>query len=152
MQPAMPHTNCIAPPRHSAALLLEGTTLGLKIASNTLRGIFVINLILGIIFWTGTESGGLKLLHMLLGIIFVGALWYIATISALRGGNIGLQVGAFVLGLLIALVGLFQERMLPGSAHWVIQVLHLLLAVLGIGLAEMAGTRLRRTAPATAAK
>ncbi|HEX8035740.1 MAG TPA: hypothetical protein VF510_17915 [Ktedonobacterales bacterium] len=126
--------------------------MGFKIASNTMRGIFLINLILGILFWTGNESGGLRLLHMLLGIIFVAALWYIGTISALRGGNIGLQVGAFVLGLLIALLGLFQQRILPGSAHWIIQVLHLLLAVLGIGLAEMIGARLRRTGATTAAK
>jgi hypothetical protein len=126
--------------------------LGLKIASNTMRGIFVINLILGIIFWTGNEPGGILLLHMLLGIIFVAALWYIGTVSALRGGNVGLQVGAFVLGLLIALLGLFQRQLLLGGAHWVIQVLHLLLAVLGIGLAEMIGAQLRRAGTATVAK
>ncbi|MGZ3681684.1 MAG: hypothetical protein ACXVDI_24245 [Ktedonobacterales bacterium] len=148
----MPRTNRLATPLHSTALLLEGTTLGLKIASNTMRGIFVINLILGIIFWTGNEPGGILLLHMLLGLIFVAALWYIGTIAALRGGTVGLQVGAFVLGLLIALLGLFQRQLLPGGAHWVIQVLHLLLAVLGIGLAEMIGAQLRRAGAATAAK
>ncbi len=126
--------------------------MGFKIAANTLRGIFLINLILGILFWTGTESGGLTLVHMLLGIIFVGVLWYIGTIFALRGGNLGLQIGVFVLGLAIALLGLFQRSMLPGGAHWVIQVLHLLLAVLGIGLAEMIGARMRRAGTASVAK
>lgn len=134
------------------AVLLEGTTVGFKIASNTLRGIFLINLILGILFWTGTEPGGLTLVHMLLGIIFVAALWYIGTVSAIRGGNVGLQVGVFVLGLLIALLGLFQKSILPGGAHWIIQVLHLLLAVLGIGLAEMVGARMRRAGAASVAK
>jgi hypothetical protein len=131
---------------------LEGTTLGFKIASNTLRGIFVINLILGIIFWTGNDSSGLVLLHMLLGIAFVIALWYVGAVAAIRGMSIGVQVGAFVVGLLIAIVGLFQKQMLTGGAHWVIQVLHLLLALLGIGLAEMVGARLRRAGAATAAK
>jgi hypothetical protein len=131
---------------------MEGTTVGLKIASNTLRGTFLINLILGILFWTGTESGGLKLLHMFLGIVFVAALWYVGVIAAMRGLSIGLQIGTFALGLLIALLGLFQEGMLVGGAHWVIQVVHLLLAVLGIGLAEMIGARLRRVGAAPAAK
>lgn len=126
--------------------------MGFKIAANTLRGIFLINLILGILLWTGNESGGLTLVHMLLGIIFVGVLWYIGTISALRGGNLGLQVGVFVLGLAIALLGLFQKTILPGGAHWIIQVLHLLLAVLGIGLAEMIGARMRRAGAASVAK
>lgn len=126
--------------------------MGFKIAANTLRGIFLINLILGILLWTGNESGGLTLVHMLLGIIFVGVLWYIGTVSALRGGNLGLQVGVFVLGLLIALLGLFQKTILPGGAHWVIQVLHLLLAVLGLGLAEMIGARMRRAGAASVAK
>src|SRR2546421_2186708 len=74
-QPELPRTNRRATPIHSTALLLEGATVGFKIASNTMRGIFLINLILGILFWTGNEPGGLKLLHMLLGIIFVAALW-----------------------------------------------------------------------------
>lgn len=126
--------------------------MGLRIASNTLRGIFVINLILGIIFWTGNEPNGVVLLHMLLGLVFVIALWYVGFVAAIRGLSIGVQVGAFVVGLLIAIVGLFQRQMLLGGAHWVIQILHLLLAVLGIGLAEMAGARLRRAGAATAAK
>ncbi len=126
--------------------------VGVTIAANTLRGIFVINLILGIVFWTGNDSGGLKLVHMILGIVFVLALWYITTVAAMRGGSIGLQVGAFIVGLLLAIVGLFQERMIPGGAHWIIQVIHLLLALVGIGLGEMAGARLRRTSVATVAK
>lgn len=126
--------------------------MGLKIASNTMRGIFVINLILGIVFWTGNEPGGILLLHMLLGIIFVIALWYVGFVAATRGMSIGVQVGAFVVGLLIAIVGLFQRQILLGGAHWVIQVIHLLLAVLGIGLAEMIGTQLRRADAATVAR
>lgn len=151
-QAAMLHVDREVTPPDSRVVLLEGTTLGLTIASNILRGIFVINLILGIIFWTGNDSGGLVLVHMLLGIIFVIALWYVGFVAAIKGASIGVQVGAFVVGLLIAIVGLFQRQMLLGGAHWVIQVIHLLLALAGIGLAEMAGARLRRAGAATAAK
>jgi hypothetical protein len=110
------------------------------------RTLFVINLILGIAFWTGHESGGVKLLHMGIGILFVAALWAIGVLYAFRTGSFGLQLGTFLLGLVIALFGLFQEQLLVGSAHVVIQIIHLLLALLGMGLAEMIGGRVKKAA------
>jgi hypothetical protein len=123
----------------------------MKISSTLLRIFFVVNLILGILFWSGNEPGGLVLLHMLVGIAFVALLWVIGTISALRTGNIGLQVGTFAVGLIIAIVGLSQQQILVGPSHWVVQVVHLLLAVIGIGLAEMCGARVKRKAAANPA-
>lgn len=116
----------------------------MKISTMLLRVCFLINLVLGIFFWSGHEPSGLVLLHMLIGIAFVVLLWLIGTLAALRTGNIGLQIGTFLVGLLIAIVGLSQQNILTGSSHWVIQVVHLLLAVIGIGLAEMASARVRR--------
>ena len=120
----------------------------MKISSMLLRIFFVVNLVLGILFWSGNEPGGLVLLHMLVGIAFVALLWVVGTIAALRTGNIGLQVGTFAIGLIIAIVGLSQQQILVGPSHWVVRVVHLLLAVIGIGLAEMAGARVKRKAAA----
>lgn len=122
----------------------------MKISTMLLRLFFLVNLVLGILFWSGNEPGGLVLLHMLVGIAFVVLLWVIGTLAALRTGNIGLQVGTFLVGLLIAIVGLSQQNILTGPSHWVVRVVHLLLAVIGIGLAEMAGARVRRKAAAVA--
>lgn len=120
----------------------------MKISTMLMRVLFLVNLVLGILFWSGNEPGGLVLLHMLVGIAFVALLWVVGTIAALRTGNIGLQIGTFLVGLIIAIVGLSQQQILAGPSHWIVRVLHLLLAVIGIGLAEMCGARVRRKASA----
>ena|SRR5215469_7492884 len=114
-------------------------------ASMALRVLFVVMLALGIAFWTGNDPNWLVLVHMLLGIVFVALLWFIGAAAAMRGASMGVLVGTFVLGLIIALFGLFQRSILTGPAHWVIQVIHLLLALAGIGFAEMIMARARRT-------
>lgn len=120
----------------------------MNISLMALRVVFIINLVLGIVFWTGNEPAGLVLIHMLLGILFVALLWVVGTMAALRTGSIGLQVSTFVVGLIIAIVGLTQQGIVEGSAHVVVQIIHLLLAITGIGLAEMASARVRRKAAA----
>lgn len=120
--------------------------MAVRVASMSLRVLFLVNLILGILFWVGNTSGGLKLLHMLVGILFVASLWALGVFQAMRGGSLGLTLGTFILGLIIAIFGLAQESILPGSGHVVVQVIHLLLAVLGIGLGEMSAARYARLA------
>ena len=114
--------------------------MAVRIASMGLRVLFLVNLVLGILFWTG-NADSLTLLHMFIGILFVACLWALGVFQAMRGGSLGLTLGTFILGLIIALFGLFQKTILPGSGHVVIQVVHLLLAVLGIGLGEMCAAR-----------
>jgi hypothetical protein len=43
---------------------------------------------------------------------------------------------AIVWGLIVPILGLNQDRLLVGSAHWVIEVLHLLVGIGAVGLAE----------------
>ncbi len=117
----------------------------MKMAQMGIRALFVVQLILGIAFWTGHDPSGVVLLHMFLGIAFVALLWFIGVAAAMRGASMGIIAGTFVLGLVIALFGLFQRGILPGSGHWIIQIIHLLLALAGIGLAEMIGARMGRT-------
>ena len=59
-------------------------------------------------------------------------------------GRIGLTIGAFILGLIVVIFGLTQTTLLPGAAHWVIQIIHLLLGLAAIGLGEAIGGRYRR--------
>ena len=122
--------------------------MSLRTLSMTLRGLFLLMLILGIALWTG-KADGVKYVHMGLGIVFVAVLWAIGVIGTMRTGKIGLQVGTFVLGLLLAIVGMSQEHILTHSGHWIIQVVHLLLALLSIGFAEMIVGQAKRVAPTT---
>jgi len=79
-----------------------------------------------------------------IGILVVLSLWTLGIVQGLQGGSFGLALATFVVGFLLVLVGLFQTRWLIGSNHWVIQVIHLLLGLSAIGLAEMIGGRYRR--------
>ena len=122
-----------------------------RIALMVLRVTVLANLILGIIFWTG-NADNLQLLHIILGLLAVISLFTIGIAQGLRGGSFGFALATFVLGFLLAFVGLFQTRWLTGSNHWIIQVIHLLLGLGAIGLGEMIGGRYRRmTARAKAA-
>jgi hypothetical protein len=100
----------------------------------------VIQLVLGILFWTGNALG-LVDLNQFIGILLVLALWTQAALAHRAGVPGGLVAGAAVYGLIVPIVGLTQRELLPGSAHWVIQVIHLLLGIGLIGLAENLATR-----------
>ena len=107
----------------------------------------VIQILLGLAFWTGNALG-LVDLHQLLGILLVLALWTQAALAHRAGVPAGMVAGAAVLGLLVVIVGLTQQNLLPGSAHWVIQVIHLLLGLGLLGLADNLATRAKaRLAP-----
>ena len=125
--------------------------MAVRIASMALRLFFVLNLILGILFWANSALG-LVAIHMLVGIIFVALLWFLGLAqAATKEGSLGLTVGTFAVGLLLAIIGMFQSGWLAGSAHWIIQVLHLLIAVAAVGLGEAATARYRRGVAASAA-
>ncbi len=122
-----------------------------RIAIMVLRVTVLLALILGILFWTGNALG-LVLIHMALGILAVLSLWILGGAIASTKGGIGLAIGAFVWGLLVAVLGLTQGNLLAaGSTHWVIQVLHLLLGLGAIGLGEMIAGRYKRISVAATA-
>src|SRR4029453_2743220 len=100
-----------------------------------IRVLGVVQLALGVLFWTGNATG-LVDLHQLLGILLVLALWTQAVLAARAGVEPRLVAVAAVWGLLVPTAGLPQTSPLPGSLHWLIQVIHLLLGIGLIGLAE----------------
>lgn len=122
-----------------------------RIASMSLRALFVINLVLGLLFWFGAIGGGWVLLHMLVGILFVACIWLLGLAQGLtKAGNLGLVIGTFLVGLIIAIFGMIQQGLLQPNGHWIIQVIHLLLAFAGIGIGEASAARYRRGIAASA--
>jgi hypothetical protein len=116
----------------------------MKNATRAARIVFrvtgVIELLLGIVLWTGH---GLSLVpvHMVIGIAFVLALWALAALGARAGAPAGLVALAWVWGFVVPVLGMTQMRLLPGDWHWVIRLVHLL-----VGIAAMAiGDRVART-------
>lgn len=124
----------------------------LKITQMVLRTVVLLALILGITFWINPvlvdTSPAMKGIHMLLGILAVLSLWTISIIAGLqKKSGFGVAIGAFVLGLVVLFVGLWQEQWKSDETSVIlINTLHLLLGLATIGFGEMIGGRARRLA------
>jgi hypothetical protein len=95
-----------------------------------ITGLFQI--VLGLLFWTGVAQFLIPL-HMVVGIVFVLALWTTAGLAIKARAPIGPIALAFAWGAVVILLGVAQAQILPGPNHWIIRVLHL-----AVGLAAMA--------------
>ena len=115
-------------------------TTAARIAQFTVRGLGLLALLLGLLFWGG-DARGLIPLHMLLGLIVAIAL-VVLSVAAIQAHRVGLGVGGIVVAVLLVIVGGGQDRMLPGDAHFAVQVLHILLGMGAIGYGEVIGKRL----------
>jgi len=107
----------------------------------------LILIVLGVLFWTD-HALTLVPVHMLVGFVLVFSLWALAVRAARTGVHPGLVALAIVWGFIVPVLGLTQERLLPGDAHWVVQVLHLLVGLGAIGQAEGLAARIKGRRPA----
>jgi len=132
----------------------------MKIAQMILRLAFLLALILGIAFWVDQAlpaNEGIKGLHMLLGIILVLSLWTVGLAQGFvkGGGNFGLAIGTFIVGLLVAIVGLWQESWKAGVTSTatleLINSIHLLLGIIAVGMGEMVVSRTKKRVAQAAA-
>jgi len=105
------------------------------------RSTGIVQMLLGILIWMG-QAGGLVPVHMLIGVMFVIGLWILGYRGVAGGqavlGSIVLVWGALVLGF-----GMTQAQLLPGPNHGLVQLAHVLIGLLGMGLAEMLGKKLK---------
>ncbi|HEU4785134.1 MAG TPA: hypothetical protein VFS83_17485 [Ktedonobacterales bacterium] len=112
----------------------------MKITANVLRilvsAIGAIMIVLGLLFWTGNAFALLPL-HMLLGVALVLMLWIIAVMALVARVNPILALIGLIWGLIVPILGITQFQLLPGSLHWIIQALHLLVGIIAIALANI---------------
>jgi hypothetical protein len=119
------------------------------IAQMVVRVTGVIQLVLGGLFWTGNALD-LVPLHQTIGFLLVFGLWTLAALAARAGVRPPLVALAAVWGLIVIILGLTQTRLLVGSAHWGIEVLHLLVGLGAIGQAEGLAARIKERLAAVA--
>lgn len=100
-----------------------------------MRLAMAVQLILGIGFWTG-HWVGLVNLHMAIGALFVLAFWVIAGIAIAQKKPAGLAVFAFLWGVVVFGVGMAQRGILVGDLHWIIRVVHLVIGIAAMPIAE----------------
>jgi hypothetical protein len=119
--------------------------MAIRYASAVLTLSGVLALILGLLFWFGAALD-LVSLHMLLGLLAVGALWLIGISQFyFPSGSRLIGLAALVVGALTAALGLYQSALMLGPSHWIVRVIHLLLGVLTIGLGHMGAARYRKS-------
>ncbi|HEV2238016.1 MAG TPA: hypothetical protein VGR57_15250 [Ktedonobacterales bacterium] len=118
---------------------------GANVASMAGRAAFLLALLLGLGFWTNliAPSGAVVIIHMLLGLTLVGAVWYLGLAQAQRGGSLGLTLGTFFAGLIVAIFGLAQTALKGTLNVALVDIIHLLLALFAIGLGEMSARRIK---------
>ena len=106
-----------------------------------MRAAMAVQVILGIGFWTG-HWANLVNVHMAIGALFVIALWVIAGIAGAHGRPGRLVAFGFVWGVVVLALGMTQQRLLIGDLHWMIRVLHLVVGIAAMPIAErLAGGR-----------
>ena len=106
----------------------------------TVRLTGLLALLLGL--WNGAWFGLLNL-HQGLGLVMSAALIWLTVLGFICSVSLALLGPAVMCGLALPVLGALQGRLLPGQNHWLIEVLHLVLGVGAIVLAELIGSRLR---------
>lgn len=102
----------------------------------------IAQIAMGILFWTGNALDFVNL-HMFLGLAIVLLLWTLAALGLRAGVPVGLAGLAFVWGLIVPALGMTQAQILPGSLHWLVQVAHLLLGLVALGLGDTLARRIK---------
>jgi hypothetical protein len=121
--------------------------LSMKLVANVahllVRITGLIQIVLGMLIWLGI---GVTLIpiHILSGIILVVSLWVLAFVAWRVGVPSGQPLLAFLWGILVVVLGLTQGGLLSGPAHWVVQVVHLLVGLGAIGQAERLARQIGR--------
>jgi hypothetical protein len=114
------------------------------------RVILIVQLVLGVLFWTGNTLNLIPV-HMLVGLLLVLVMWTASALAIRARAPVGLVGLALLWSLVLPVFGVAHTGLLPGPAHVVIQILHLLVGVIAVGLVEGLGraSRVRGKAAAS---
>ena len=100
----------------------------------------LLQVVVGIALWTGHWYGFVSV-HRTIGVLFVLALWIIAILALTQRRAAGLAAFAILWGLLVAALGFMQQGILIGDYHWVVRVLHLVIGLASMPIAERLAPR-----------
>jgi hypothetical protein len=114
-----------------------------KIIRYAVRLLALLLVALGALFWSG-RSLELLPVHMRLGEVLIALLWILAGMGLRAGVKAGLAIGAILYGLFAFVFAMNMAALLPGGAHEIIRVVHLLIGLGAVGLAEGLGAKIQR--------
>jgi hypothetical protein len=99
------------------------------------RIVVVVQVILGIIVWTG-HGDSLIPVHIAVGLLLVVDLWVAVALGLRAGAPVVLAVLALLWSVGMPVFGLVQDNLVSGDLHVAIQVLHLIVGFIAVGLVE----------------
>ena len=117
--------------------------LSARILQNAIRLLWLVMFVLGFQFWMGRATSMIPI-HMRLGETLVLLLWILAGIGIKVGVRVPLALGVIAYGFFVVGFGMTMGGMLPGSAHEIVRVLHLLIGIAALGAAEVVGGKIKR--------
>lgn len=100
-----------------------------------MRAAMAVQVILGIGFWAGHWTS-LVNVHMAIGSLFVISLWVISGIAGAHGRPGRVVAFGFVWGVVVLALGMTQQSILVGDLHWIVRVLHLVVGIAAMPIAE----------------
>ncbi|MGH7712678.1 MAG: hypothetical protein ACREOG_15410 [Gemmatimonadaceae bacterium] len=122
---------------------MQSTTL---VTMWLVRIVGIWQIVSGILIWMG-RGATLVPLHMNTGYLVILGLWILAVLAWRATSKPAVAIVALLYGLLVIALGMTQARLLVGPMHWVIQVLHLVLGVAALGMADRFADRVRKARP-----
>lgn len=121
----------------------------MKAAVATMLACGGLLMVLGIVIWTGTADR-LVGAHVALGVVLIVSLWTIIVIAARSGVPTGFVAFAAGWSVVVVVLGVVQEELVPGSFHWTIQVLHVVISMGAIWWGRRLARLIRQKAQAAA--
>ena len=109
----------------------------------------VFQLVVGTGIWTGHWLQ-LTTAHIRGGIFYVLLFWALAIIALVQRRSVGLALFAIAWGVVIAGLGMTQGGILVGDLHWIVRLLHLIIGVSAMPIAERLAPRPLPAAPGPA--
>ena len=122
---------------------MRAATLGLRWV---VRLTGLLQLAVGLAFWSGNLLQLLQF-HQLDGLLFTLAFLAVVVLAAIVRVGLGPILLGLVCVVVVPVLGVMQARILngPDDPHWIVQVLHLVVGVGAIGVADrLAGAVLPR--------
>ena len=117
-----------------------------RVSSMALRLLWIINIALGIyISYIATDatSKSWVLGHMINGLVIVLLLWFLGIAQGMtKTGSVGLA---------LPIIGMAQPSIPDGAGLYIVQAIHVLLAIGAIALGEISAARYRKGIAATQA-
>jgi hypothetical protein len=105
-----------------------------------------VQVVVGLGLWTGRWYS-LVSMHRTAGVLYVVLLWVLAIIALVQRRSVRVATFGILWGFVIVALGFAQQGILIGDLHWIVRLVHLIVGLAAMPIAERLAPRMRATAP-----